>query len=163
MKLDFRQMKIYRQALLLLILALVIYSCDADRFFDHSKTLPESGWHKDSILSFAVDVQDTSGLYDFYITLRNSSNYQYRNFYLFFSTTLPNNNITRDTIELMLASLEGKWLGKGFGALKDNQILIRKNLKFPLRGTYIFKIEQAMRLENLSGIKNIGIRIERAK
>ncbi len=135
-------------------------SCDANRFYDQSLELPASGWHKDSIAAFTVNVEDTSRLYNFYITIRNTDKYPYRNFYLFLSTRLPNDNVTRDTLELILADKEGKWLGKGFGSVKDNQVQIRKNLLFPLSGPYHFRIEQAMRQETLQGISDIGVRIE---
>lgn len=139
-----------------------LYACDANRFYDQSLDLPASGWHQDSIAGFTVHVEDTTKPYNFYITLRNNDEYPYRNFYLFLSTRLPNNNLTRDTIELILADKEGKWLGKGFGAIKDNQIQIRQNLVFPISGPYHFRIQQAMRQETLKGILDVGIRIEYA-
>jgi gliding motility-associated lipoprotein GldH len=142
--------------------AFLLWSCDANRFYDQSLELPSTGWHKDSIAGFEVRVEDTVRPYNFYISIRNTDDYPFRNFYLFLSTRLPNNNETRDTLELILADKDGKWLGKGFGAIKDNQIIIRENLLFPLAGSYHFKIEQAMRRDILPGISDIGIRIEYA-
>lgn len=147
---------------LLIFGVVILWSCDANRFYDQSLELPATGWHKDSIAGFEVNVDDTTRPYNFYITIRNDDAYPYRNFYLFLSTTLPNNNKTRDTLELILANKEGKWLGKGFGALKDNQIKIRENLLFPISGSYHFRITQAMRQDVLPGISDIGIRIEYA-
>ena len=86
--------------------------------------------------------------------------YAYRNLYLFLTTRLPNNNRTRDTLELILADPQGNWLGKGFGALHDNQILVRRNLSFPLAGRYTFSLQQAMRQDVLEGVADVGIRIE---
>lgn len=145
-----------------IVAVFVFFACDANMFYDQSQTIPENGWDKDSTAYFTVDVEDTTRLYDFYITLRNNDDYAFRNFYLFLTTHLPNQNITRDTLELILADKEGKWLGSGFGAVKDNQIQVRKNLKFPLKGKYRFGIIQAMRREKLKGITDIGIRIEYA-
>lgn len=142
---------------------LMLWSCDANRFYDQSLELPEDGWHKDSTAGFTVQVEDTTKAYDFFITLRNNDDYPYRNFYLFMITTLPNQNMTRDTLELILADRQGKWLGKGFGAVKDNQIMVRKDLLFPLSGTYHFMIQQAMRQEKLKGITDVGIRITYAE
>lgn len=147
---------------LILFVVIMLWSCDANRFYDQSLALPSTGWHKDSIAGFEVHVEDTARPYNFYITIRNDDAYPYRNFYLFLSTTLPNNNETRDTLELILASKQGKWLGNGFGAVKDNQIKIRENLLFPIGGSYHFRIEQAMRQDVLPGISDIGIRIEYA-
>ncbi len=149
--------------IVILIFFITIYiACDPGRIYDQSKSISDSGWHKDSVAGFIVEVDDTLQAYSFYITIRNNDNYPFRNFYMFLNTKLPNGNITRDTIELILADNEGKWLGKGFGSVKDNQIPIRKNLLFPLKGTYTFEIEQGMREEKLEGLVDIGIRVEKA-
>jgi len=145
----------------LLFSLLALYSCDKKRFYDESAKIPVNGWHKDSIAVFNIQITDTLQFYKFFINLRNNENYRYSNFYLFLNTRLPNDLRTRDTIEMILADFTGKWLGKGFGTLRDNQILIRENLRFPRKGTYHFTIEQAMREEVLKGIENVGIRVER--
>ncbi len=156
-------MRKFQNYLALLLVLSLFAACDAGRIYDHSQALPDTGWHKDSTLIFDTEVSDTISLYNFYITVRNNNEYGFRNLYIFLSTSLPNGNNTRDTIELMLADREGKWLGRGFGSIKDNQILVRRNLKFPLSGTYSFKIEQAMRKDIIEGIKDVGIRIEDAR
>ncbi len=55
----------------------------------------------------------------------------------------------------------GKWLGKGFGKIRDNQILLNSGLRFPMKSIYLFEIGQAMRTEILKGVEDIGIRIEK--
>ena len=155
-------MRKYQNYLGLLLVLSLFVACDAGRIYDRSQALPNTGWHKDSTLQFDTEVRDSIGLYNFYINVRNNNEYGFRNLYIFLSTSLPNGNNTRDTIELMLADREGKWLGTGFGSIKDNQILVRSNLKFPLTGTYSFEIEQAMRKDIIEGIKDVGIRIEDA-
>jgi gliding motility-associated lipoprotein GldH len=40
--------------------------------------------------------------------------------------------------------------------------VFKKNVRFPLAGKYHMDVEQAMRMEQLPGILNAGIRIERA-
>jgi len=146
---------------ILLILLTALHACDKKRFFDETTKIPVNGWHKDSAAVFNVKITDTLQFYKFLINLRHNDNYRYSNFYLFLNTRLPDGLRTRDTIEMTIADFTGKWLGKGFGTLRDNQILIRENLRFPRKGTYHFTIEQAMREEVLKGIENVGIRVER--
>ncbi|MCF8366077.1 MAG: gliding motility lipoprotein GldH [Bacteroidales bacterium] len=153
----------YKRAALFLLTGLTLASCDPSKMYDHSQKVPDSGWYTDSAVQFSLHMTDTLQAYNFYITVRNNDDYPYRNLYLFFNTSLPNRNITRDTIELILADTDGRWIGKGFGALRDNKILIRRNLMFPLKGVYQFGIEQAMREDCLLGITDVGIRIEYAK
>jgi gliding motility-associated lipoprotein GldH len=145
-----------------LVVFFFFVACDSNKVFYSNFTLPEKGWNEKSAVVFKdVLISDTISLNNFYINIRNSDDYRYSNFYLFLITKFPNGKLNRDTIEIKLAELNGKWLGKGFGHLKDNQVLVRKALRFPMSGKYEFILEQAMREEVLKGIKNIGIRIER--
>lgn len=146
---------------ILIIVLTALNSCDKKRFFDESTKIPVNGWHKDSAAAFHLEISDTLQFYKFFINLRHNDNYRYSNFYLFLNTRLPNGTHTRDTIEMTLADFTGKWVGKGFGTLRDNQILIRENLRFPRKGIYHFTVEQAMREEVLKGVENVGIRVER--
>lgn len=145
------------------ITLLVFASCDPARVYDQSRTIPETGWNQDSLAVFDVEISDTAIPYNFYINLRHTTDYRYRNFYLFLNTMFPNGRMSRDTIELILADKTGKWLGSGFGSIKDLQIPVRRNLRFPNPGTYQFQIEQGMREKNLEDIKNVGLRIEKAQ
>ena len=74
---------------------------------------------------------------------------------------MPNGNLTHDTIECTLATPEGRWLGKGTGSMRDMIVTLNANLRFPLKGTYHFEIEQAMREPVLKGISDMGIFIEK--
>ncbi len=146
----------------IIILVIFLTSCDSNMVFDSSFTLPANGWNEKSAVEFKdVVVSDTLALYNFYISVRNTDAYRFSNFYLFLTTKLPNGKLGRDTIEIKLAELNGKWLGQGFGHYRDNQILVRKALRFPVSGKYDFLIEHAMREEVLTGINNVGIRIEK--
>ena len=106
-------------------------------------------------------MEDTTGLFDFYLTLRHNSKYKYSNIYFFVSTTFPDGQFSRDTVEFILADRRGKWYGKGIGSIKDLKILLKKGVSFPIPGNYVFEFEQAMREENLEGITDIGILIEK--
>jgi len=136
-------------------------ACDPGRVMDENMPVSEEGWSKDHKASFEVHIGDIAANYRFFINLRNSVDYRYSNFYLFLNTRFPNGNITRDTIECLLADPAGKWLGRGSGKLRENQILLNPSLRFPLKGTYHFEVEQAMRDEVLKGITDIGIRIQK--
>jgi gliding motility-associated lipoprotein GldH len=148
---------------LLFAILLTLVACDTNQLYDQSAGIHADGWHKDTVAVFEVEVTDTTTFYNFYINVRNNDDYAFRNLYLFLTTRMPNNNRTRDTLELILADPQGNWLGKGFGALHDNQILVRRNLSFPLAGSYTFSLQQAMRQDVLKGITDAGIRIEQSR
>ena len=104
---------------------------------------------------------DTVSLCSCYINVRNTTDYPFSNLYLFIKTIYPDGKVAMDTIQLQLADKSGKWLGKGIGKLRDNQVLLMKDIRFPYTGKYVFEISQAMRVNKLKGIKDIGMRISK--
>ncbi len=145
----------------LVILCLFLFSCDRNRVFDENIKIPDSIWDKENIIQFKVNISDTVSSHSIYINLRNGSNYQYSNIFLFITTHAPNGVSVRDTFEITLADNKGRWLGKGIGNAYSNQTLYLKNLRFPYRGIYVFDIEQAMWNAKLAHIFDVGLRIEK--
>ena len=129
--------------------------------FDQRVVIPEAAWSVDHRIPLDVTVNDTLDIYAFGISLRHLENYRYSNLYVFLHTDMPNGNVTHDTIQCLLASPEGRWVGKSSGSMRDLRIVLNPNLRFPLQGTYHFEIEQAMREPVLKGITDIGLFIEK--
>jgi gliding motility-associated lipoprotein GldH len=142
-------------------LFILLSSCDSKRVYEQNVDIPENIWDKDKPVYFDVPITDTVSLHNVYINIRNASGYGYSNIYLFLDTKYPNNTISRDTIECVLADPSGKWLGDGSGDIWDNQILFKKNVRFRQTGTYKFRYEQAMRMPKLPMIMDVGLRIEK--
>jgi gliding motility-associated lipoprotein GldH len=146
--------------LLTALLMLILVGCDPGRIYDQSYAVQGKSWDRDSTFHYTVSIDDSIQLHDFYISIRNNTDYPYSNIYFFFTTEFPNGHITTDTIECILADKDGRWLGNGSGAIKDNLILLQRGLRFPITGDYHFFIEQAMRDKKLSGIEDVGLRVE---
>ncbi|PKP53087.1 MAG: hypothetical protein CVT92_05820 [Bacteroidetes bacterium HGW-Bacteroidetes-1] len=154
--------RLVRRFMFLLIgFFLFFSSCNKSVFFDDVAKIDGGGWNRNDKARFEIEVADTAQTYMFFIHVRNDMSYRYSNLYIFMQTRFPNGNITRDTLECILADPTGKWLGKGSGKLRQNLILLNASLKFPLNGSYVMDIEQGMRDEVLTGISDIGIRIEK--
>ncbi len=146
----------------LTLITLLISACDPARVYDKSFAVEGASWDRDTVFHFEVLVDDSLAINDFFISIRNNTDYQYSNIYLFMTTDFPNGHSSRDTIECILADIDGKWLGNGSGKIKDNLIMLQQALRFPLKGIYSFHLEQAMRDEQLEGIEDIGLRIEKS-
>lgn len=154
----------YRISLLLVAFCTVIFifsGCDKKRFFEENRPIEKGVWLSGNKAEFNVPITDTLVTYNFYINVRNSNDYPYCNLFLFIQTTNPTGRQTRDTVECQLADYEGKWLGSGFSGIKFNRYLIQRGIRLKQKGTYLFKIEQAMRVKELKGIVDIGLRIEK--
>ena len=144
-----------------LSLLLVFSSCDSKRIFEKNIEIPDSNWEASEKVKFEVNIADTISGNNVLINIRHAGFYPYSNLFLFINTTFPNGKITRDTVECMLADDKGKWFGKGLGDLWDARILFKRNVRFSQSGTYIFEYEQAMRVGQLSGVMDVGLRIEK--
>ncbi|MFH1118856.1 MAG: gliding motility lipoprotein GldH [Bacteroidota bacterium] len=142
-------------------LLIFISACDTTKFYDENLSLSNDQWPKEKAMSFRVNINDTIGTYRFYINVRNNTSYHYNNIFFFLTTEFPGGGMSRDTIECLLASKNGKWLGKGSGQYRDNRIFVRNNIRFPRTGIYVLSLNQAMREDVLEGISQAGLRLEK--
>ncbi len=147
-------------AVLILLLLLVAASCGKDTLFTGSSVMPGNIWRVAGISSFSFQVDDTLGNNDILFTLRTSSSYPFRNIYLFVTTTAPDGKIMTDTLEYDLADEKGNRYGKGFGDVRELVLPYRTNVFFPVSGTYTVDIQHGMRMEDLRGVYDIGLRVE---
>jgi len=153
---------------LLLLLAFgLITSCDSKQAFDSYKSLGKT-WHKDSIVRFQVQELDTLKPYNLFINVRNNSAYKYNNLFLITAMNFPNGKVITDTLEYEMAYPDGKFMGAGFGDVKENKLWYKEGVQFPETGVYTIEIEQAMRkngkvnpIEALEGVTEVGFRIEK--
>jgi gliding motility-associated lipoprotein GldH len=142
-------------------LFIVLASCDSKRFYEENKSIPGGIWKSNNRISFDVTISDTLTPYNLYINLRNDLDYSYSNLFLFMKTTFPGGQFAMDTIECTLAEPDGKWTGSGMGRVRFNRFLFQQGVRFRHAGSYAFTFEQAMRVNELRGISDIGIRIEK--
>jgi len=143
------------------LISIVLLSCDPNRVYDEYKEIPKYTWNYKENVNFNINIEDTTILYNMYINVRHTSDYMFSNLYLFIDIKYPDNKISRDTVECVLADDRGRWLGEGLGGMWDSKILIKKSFKFNLSGEYKFDIYQAMRVDDLTDIMDIGLRIEK--
>ena len=150
-----------KKILFAIAVTILIASCGRNTLYDESVVIPEAKWDNDNVPYFNVTVDDTLADYAFYLNIRHLENYRYSNLYVFMHTEFPNGNVTHDTIECVLATPDGRWMGKGSGTMRSAKVLLNPDLRFPLSGEYRFEIEQAMREKELRGITDIGLCFEK--
>lgn len=141
----------------------LIASCDPNRFYEDNREITGGVWDMNQRLSFDIEVPDTTAKYNLYFNVRNTDDYPFSNLYVFAHIDFPNGKKGVDTVELPLTNPDGSWIGTGQGDVHDCQLIFRKDVRFPVAGKYHMEVEQAMRMEKLPGIKDFGVRIERAE
>ena len=146
----------------LTLISLGLCSCDPNRIYESNVKIPAEGWRHTEHARFEVEITDTVSPCNIYINVRNNNNYKYMELWLFVDVHMPLGITERDTAKIILADHRGKWQGHGLGSKFDLRMLFRKNVRFPAAGKYVFDYEQATRDELLTGIDDIGLRIEKA-
>jgi gliding motility-associated lipoprotein GldH len=148
---------------LIYILALlpILFACNSNIVFTDSQVMAEKTWKLLNIPSFRIPVTDTLNSNNVFFTIRTASAYPFRNIYLFVTTTSPDGKVISDTLQYNLADEKGNWYGKGFGDIHELRLPYKSNVYFPLKGTYQFKIQHGMRVEDLKGVYDFGLRIEK--
>ncbi len=157
--------KIKNKVSWLLIVALSVFalSCNGDLVFTDTLTIEDSTWGLDDIAVFEVPVTDTVTSNNVTIMLRSGSAYPFRNIFLFVTAVNPDGLSITDTIQYFLADEKGNRYGKGFGDINALNLPYKSNIYFPAKGTYSFKIRHGMRAEDLKGVYDVGLRVEKIR
>ena len=149
------------------VICLMLIACDSSQVYDEYISI-EGEWDKDDIVEFKIVSPDTSNPYDLFINLRNTSEYKYSNLFLIVELNYPNGKVKKDTLEYKMTNPDGSFLGTGFTDIKENKLWYKEAMVFDELGEYTVRIEQAMRangqvkgIQKLSGILDVGFRIER--
>lgn len=147
---------------LVLLFALLpwLYSCHKSTYFSDIQPIPEETWKTSAPLTFTLHIEDPMAYYNMYIHLRNSTDFETQNFYVFMKTQYPTGHAEQDTLGFILCDKFGKWTGKGQGRIKDNKFLFQPKVRFPIAGDYTFTVIQGMRADQVKGISDFGISLE---
>ena len=149
--------------ILILTFLLLLLSCKSNIVYTNSQAMADETWKLTNIPTFKVPITDTLNSNNVIFIIRNGSSYPFRNIFLFVTTTSPDGKKITDTLQYNLADEKGKWYGKGAGDIHELNLPYKSNVFFPKKGTYDFKIQHGMRVENLKGVYDFGLRIEKVK
>lgn len=141
--------------------SLILTSCSNNVVFTDSVSMPAEKWELNNIPSFGITVDDTISGNDITFTIRTGSSYPFRNIYLFVTTDSPQGKSITDTIQYFLADEKGRWFGKGFGDIKELSLPYKTNVYFPVKGTYNISVGHGMRVGDLKGVYDLGLRVSK--
>jgi len=149
--------------LLALLLFFVLLSCGKNILYTDSFTIPDNTWKLTEITEFRYESTDTVSRTNVSINIRTGTDFPYRNIFLFLTAISPDGKSITDTLEYELADEKGTWYGKGPGDIHELALPYRSDVFFPLTGTYTFRIQHGMRIRDLKGVYDIGLKIEKIK
>jgi len=146
-----------------LLIAILISSCHQGIIFEETAEIPAGVWSQDHFLTFFFPVADTIEPCNISLIIRNDARYEYSNLFLFINTVAPGGQTIRDTIEVRMADVSGKWYGKGIGGKYTLEVPFKTHVVFPQPGNYLIEIEQGMREVKLRHITDLGIKVKKMK
>lgn len=154
------EIRIVKKISFILSVIFVIVSCESHHYYQDSRDLSD-GWDKKDIKEFQFRVQDTINLsINLAFVLRNATDYEYSNLYLFTNFTDPKGKEMTDTLQYYIANPDGTWIGKGIGS-KEQILIVRENLALKDTGIYKVRVTHGMRENKLKGLKDISLIVDK--
>ena len=141
------------------LLSFISISCDRGVIYSGNYELQEEQWSMYDPAKYACTINDSVSTYDVEFSLRTSTDYPYCNIFLFIVTSFPSGTTVTDTLHVMVADGNGKWLGRGVGDLRELTIPYKTNVWFPEKGEYHFTVIHGMRDTVLKGVYDFGMRV----
>lgn len=145
----------------ILIAALALVSCGHSYEYETDIALPDTGWLYADSLQARFDIQDTSAIYNLYLSLEHSTAFPYQNFYVRIRTRFPDGQLLTEQVSLELANKIGVWLGDCNADACQLRIPLQEGAYFNQPGAYQLAIEQFSRDNPLQGIQHIGFHLEK--
>ena len=158
-----RKMRDNALGVILIFSILFLSSCNNNVVFSKYQNFENNEWFTKNKVTFDIDMTDINSLHDISVMIRHADGYPYSNLFVFLTTKYPDGKITLDTLECILASVKGEWMGNGAGDIYDITIPLKQSTRFPMAGKYSFTFEQAMRTDPLPLIMDFGFEIKKSK
>lgn len=134
--------------------ALLLTACQQTALYEKSYSFESETWSQEVKPKFRVDIKDTTKYYDFVLTLRTTTDYQFNNLWIFLNTQTPSGIKAREPYELVIQNEDGTWAGKKTGTVVEFPLTF-KSKKLPEKGTYTFTVEQGITESKISEVLDI--------
>lgn len=118
--------------------------------------MPKSGWEYVDTIKFIPQSSDSVYVASMSVGVRHNNNYPYSNLWMEV-THRTHDAVIRDTVELTLANVYGRWEGSGFGPLYQLSDTVVKSRRF-VKGDTVM-VRHIMRVDTLPDVEQIGITI----
>ncbi|MDE6491083.1 MAG: gliding motility lipoprotein GldH [Muribaculaceae bacterium] len=120
--------------------------------FEH---IPQAGWAYSAPVEFVAQPADSAVSGALTIAVRHSNSYPYSNLWLEVSTYRGDKQVGRDTVNMRLADIYGRWLGHGLGTSYQITDTLPRIVDL-CRGDRIV-MRHVMRVDTLPGIEQVGV------
>lgn len=151
-----------RSSIVILLLSVILFSCGEQPYYEKVVAFEDREWKLDVKPRYSFEVKDTTKAYDFTLSLRTSSDYQYSNVWVFMKTITPDGTVAREPFEIVIANEDGSWVGEKSGSVVTTPLYFRSR-KLPKAGKYTFIIEQGITQSKVDEVLDLTFRVEESK
>lgn len=155
-------MKVKNRLLAVLFGVLLFSSCEKAPTFEKSYTFEQKEWDQKVKPSFTLDIKDIEKEYDFVLTVRTTTDYKFSNLWIYWNTTTPDGVKAREPFEVKITNPDGSWIGKKTGTIVENSLYFKRR-KMPLKGKYVFVLEQGITSSKIDEILDVNLLVQEVK
>lgn len=139
---------------------LLAVACTPNEDYSKMHTISQYEWHRSDSLDFDVFVDDTTAVYDLYITIRHNNDYDFSNLWFYLHTNYPSGKSGHLRKQVKLADNKAlKWTGECMNTICSAKFPIVRNLHLSEVGQYQFRINHVMRTNPLRGVMDVGLHL----
>ena len=142
------------------ILVMLFISCDKEHFL-YEKSQSVSNWQYGDIKKFEVPVSDTSYIYNLILDVKHDFDYPRQNTYVQIHTKFPKGDTIKGQLSLELFDPNGLPYGSCDKGVCVTSIGLQDSVYFNQIGDYYFGFEQYSRDENLKGIQELTLKLQK--
>jgi gliding motility-associated lipoprotein GldH len=133
--------------------------CEKAPTYEKTYAFENHEWQQKVKPSFTVDIKDAEKEYDFILTLRTTTEYKYSNLWIYMNTTTPDGQKAREPFEIKTTNPDGSWIGKKIGTVVEHSLYFKRR-KMPVKGKYVFVLEQGITNSKVDEVLDIGLMVE---
>jgi gliding motility-associated lipoprotein GldH len=151
-----------RNSILIIFLSAMLFSCGEQPFYEKVVAFENREWQLDVKPSYSFEVTDITKEYDFILSIRTTTDYQFSNLWVFMKTITPDGTIAREPFEIVITKDDGSWVGEKSGSVVTTPLYFRSR-KLPKAGKYTFIIEQGITQSKVDQVHDLKFRVEESK
>lgn len=145
-------------------LAILLFSCTEDRYYEDNQDFEDRIWNMEEIAGFEFEIDSIEVPYQIKLNVRNTMDYSYRNLYIKYELSDSTHLMGDKLLNIdLFAPKSGKPYGERQSDIYAHQLMLQDSLYFPEKGKYRIELKQYMREKKLEGIVSVGVRIEQIK
>ncbi len=146
---------------------LLFSSCSKDKVYQERKTFNENTWErlgKGKTIEFKnIAIEDTSTVYDVYVTLRHTPYINERKVKFLMKIVYPQGIVRESVHTIELRDKENKnWVGDAMGDMIDVEKRCRAFVSLPEKGNYTITLTNLGTYSQTIGLMDMGIMVKKS-